>query len=78
MKEIVTRYRNEPTILAWQLMNEAETKHDLSSSCTANGASILRGWAADVSTLVKSIDANHLVSLGTLGGGQCQDQAEDG
>ena len=28
-------------------------------------------WATDVSGLVKSIDANHLVSLGTIGSGQC-------
>ena len=72
--EIVTRYRDEPTILAWQLMNEAETKVDLASSCAPNGAATLRAWAADVSALVKSIDAHHLVSLGTLGGGQCGTQ----
>jgi endo-1,4-beta-mannosidase len=75
--EIVARYRNEPTILAWQLMNEAEIRHDIDSSCTANGATLLRAWAADVSGLVKSIDANHLVSLGTLGGGQCGTQGSD-
>lgn len=75
--EIVTRYRNEPTILAWQLMNEAEIRHDITTSCTPDGAQILRTWAADVSGLVKSIDSNHLVSLGTLGGGQCGMQGGD-
>jgi hypothetical protein len=75
--EIVARYRNEPTILAWQLMNEAEIKHDITTSCTANGASILRTWAADVSGVVRSIDTNHLISLGTLGGGQCGTQDGD-
>jgi mannan endo-1,4-beta-mannosidase len=75
--EIVGRYRNEPTILAWQLMNEAEIRHDITTSCTKNGASILRTWAADVSGVVKSIDTNHLVSLGTLGGGQCGIQDGD-
>jgi mannan endo-1,4-beta-mannosidase len=75
--EIVLRYKNEPTILAWQLMNEAEIRHDIATSCTANGGSILRTWASDVSDLVKTIDPNHLVSLGTLGGGQCGTQDGD-
>jgi hypothetical protein len=75
--EVVRRYRDEPTILAWQLMNEAEIKRDLPSSCAADGATTLRTWAADVSGLVKSIDPNHLVSLGTLGGGQCATQGSD-
>jgi hypothetical protein len=75
--EIVARYRNDPTILAWQLMNEAEIRRDINSSCTAGGADILRAWAADVAGLIKSIDSNHLVSLGTLGGGQCGMQGAD-
>ena len=39
--------------------------------CSPNAAAILKAFAADVSGLVKSIDPNHLVSLGTIGGGQC-------
>jgi mannan endo-1,4-beta-mannosidase len=69
--EIVTRYRNDPTILAWQLMNEAEVKPSVSSGCSDGAASILKTFATDVSGLIKSIDQNHLVSLGTIGGGQC-------
>jgi mannan endo-1,4-beta-mannosidase len=69
--EIVTRYQSDPTILAWQLMNEAEIKPSLADTCSTNASEILRTWAADVAGLVKSIDQNHLVSLGTLGGGQC-------
>jgi hypothetical protein len=75
--EVVTRYRNEPAILGWQLMNEAEIRRDINSSCTAGGAAILKTWAADVSSLVKALDANHLVSLGTLGGGQCGMQGDE-
>jgi hypothetical protein len=59
-------------VLAWQLVNEAEVKPSAASSvCSANAGTMLRDFAADVGGLVKSIDPNHLVSLGTLGTGQC-------
>jgi endo-1,4-beta-mannosidase len=73
--QVVSRYRNNPAILAWQLVNEAEVKPKRdATSCTVNGAAILKSFAVDVSGLVKSIDPNHLVSLGTIGGGQCGTQ----
>lgn len=58
--KVVSRYKDSPAILMWQLMNEAEsTDHDA-----------LYRFTADISTLIKSIDRNHLVSLGTIGTGQ--------
>ncbi|MDO8657035.1 MAG: cellulase family glycosylhydrolase, partial [Nanoarchaeota archaeon] len=60
VRAIVTRYQNEPAILMWQLMNEAESQD----------ADALYNFTADMSGLIKSIDQNHLVSLGTLGTGQ--------
>ena len=75
--EIVNRYKNDPTILAWQLINEGEVKPSVSGACSVNGASLLRSFAADVAGLVKSIDSNHLVSLGTMGGGQCGAQESE-
>ena len=71
--EVVARYKDEPAILAWQLLNEAETNPDYPNACPPGPAAFdaLRDWADDVSTLVKSIDPNHLVSLGTIGSGQC-------
>jgi hypothetical protein len=69
--EVVTRYRDDPTILMWQLMNEAETKNLVTGDCEPGGHFVLRDFAADVSGLIKTIDPNHLVSLGTLGGPQC-------
>jgi mannan endo-1,4-beta-mannosidase len=72
VRQVVTRYRGDPTILAWQLVNEAEVKPSRDApACSPNAAAILKSFAADVSGLVKSIDQNHLVSLGTIGGGQC-------
>jgi len=69
--EVVTRYRNDPTIVAWQLMNEAESPVSQGGRCSYTAATTLRAFAADMARLVKSIDSNHLVSLGTHGGGQC-------
>jgi hypothetical protein len=70
--EVVGRYRDDPTILAWQLLNEAETSPSW-PSCPAGDATMnaIKGWASDVSSLIKTIDPNHLVSLGTIGSGQC-------
>ena len=78
VSEVVDRYKDDPTILAWQLLNEAEVKPDVASAdCSANAAQILYDFAADVSSVVKSIDSNHLVSLGTLGSGQCGSAGDD-
>ena len=60
---VVDEFKDDPTILMWQLVNEAQT------STHSDGAQ-LRAFAADVAGLVKSIDANHLVSIGTQGTGQ--------
>ena len=73
--EIVSRYENDPTIAMWQIMNEAEVKIDNTSTCAP--AADLYNFAADMSGLIKSIDPNHLVSLGTMGGGQCGTQGSD-
>jgi hypothetical protein len=69
--EIVTRYKDNPTILAWQLMNEAEDAPAKNTPCSSTAAPTLKAWAADVAAVVKSIDRVHLLSIGTSGGGQC-------
>jgi hypothetical protein len=68
-REIVTRYRNHTEILAWQLVNEPSALNDDESCDEPSAAKALRAFADDVGGLIKSLDANHLVSLGTgLGG----------
>ncbi len=37
-------------------------------------SNIMKRWAQDIGGVVRSIDPNHLISLGTLGGGQCGTQ----
>jgi endo-1,4-beta-mannosidase len=78
VSQVVARYRGNPTILAWQLINEAEVKPSRDApACSPNAAAILKRFATDVSGMVKSIDPNHLVSLGTIGGGQCGAQSTE-
>ena len=76
VQEIVSRYKNDPTIAMWQLINEAEIKTGKSAS-SCSPTTDLYNFAADVSGLIKSIDPNHLVNLGTMGGGQCGSQGGD-
>src|SRR5438034_982599 len=69
--EVVTRYRDDPTVLAWQLVNEAEAGTSLTGDCPDTATASLVGFATDMVALVKSIDPNHLLSLGSIGSGQC-------
>jgi mannan endo-1,4-beta-mannosidase len=47
-------YRDDPTIMAWELMNEGN----------ASPESLRLAWTAEMSAYVKSLDPNHLVSSG--------------
>lgn len=62
---ILTRhYRDDPTILAWSLVNEAET-----SKRDADGRSVLVDFARDVAAVAHAGDPRHLVTLGTQSNG---------
>ncbi len=64
VRRVVSRYRDEPAVFGWSLMNEARSR-------TADGKpdpEALFGFARDVSGLVKSLDSNHLVTLGLATG----------
>lgn len=63
VRTIVNRYKDEPTILAWQIMNEAESADRSGISDPLS----LYNFTKDIASLIKSIDHNHLVSLGTIG-----------
>jgi mannan endo-1,4-beta-mannosidase len=69
---LAAHFRGNPAIAFWQLVNEAEALDQPGGACqdtVANGA--LRSFADDVAGVVKSSDPSHLVSLGTIGTGQC-------
>ncbi|KAM0860990.1 hypothetical protein ACQ4PT_046183 [Festuca glaucescens] len=68
IKRVLTRvnnftgvaYKDEPTIFAWELMNEPRLQSDLSGKT-------MQGWVTLMSAYVKSIDPNHMVEIGLEG-----------
>ncbi|KAL3431711.1 mannan endo-1,4-beta-mannosidase C [Aspergillus tetrazonus] len=71
VKEMVTRYRNSPAIMAWELANEPRCGADgvrnlpASDECTPE---LLTTWIDEMSTYVKRLDPHHLVTWGGEGG----------
>ncbi|KAL2539015.1 Mannan endo-beta-1 [Forsythia ovata] len=68
IKRVVTRfntitkiaYKDDPTIMAWELMNEPRCQADYSGK-TVNG------WVQEMATFVKSLDNRHLLEIGMEG-----------
>lgn len=68
VRHVVTRvnsrtgvaYKDDPAIFAWQLANEPRCPSDPSGET-------LVAWAREMSAFIKSIDANHMVSVGDEG-----------
>ncbi|WP_188150052.1 cellulase family glycosylhydrolase [Teredinibacter waterburyi] len=61
-------YKNDPTIMAWELANEPRCKgsgvYPQSETCNVD---TLTDWADEISTYIKSVDGSHLVSVGDEG-----------
>lgn len=74
---VVSRYRDDGTILAWQLMNEPSDPVRASGGCSPTAAATLQAFASDMGGLIKRLDPTHLVSVGTLGGGECGSAGDD-
>ncbi len=62
-----------PATRFWQIGNELaiDSPSGCDGSTEAAGAQALRAFADDIATEIKQVDPNHLVSLGTIGTGQC-------
>ncbi|HEY0734094.1 MAG TPA: cellulase family glycosylhydrolase [Herpetosiphonaceae bacterium] len=62
------QYKHDPTIMTWELANEPRCisagAYGRSPSCTTT---TLTTWADEMSTFIKTIDRNHLVSVGDEG-----------
>ncbi|KAI6081969.1 glycoside hydrolase family 5 protein [Hypoxylon rubiginosum] len=70
VETFVTRYRDSPTIMAWELANEPRCGADgvrnlpVSGNCTAETLTV---WVDEMSAFVKSLDPDHLVTWGGEG-----------
>jgi mannan endo-1,4-beta-mannosidase len=64
VKVITQHYANNPTILGWSMMNEADT-----SARDSNGVPVLVGFATDIASVIRSVDTRHLITVGTQGNG---------
>ncbi|CAN4098024.1 unnamed protein product [Withania somnifera] len=68
VKKIVTRvntmngiaYKDDSTIMAWELMNEPRCNTDYSGK-------IVNGWVQEMASFVKSLDKKHLLEIGMEG-----------
>lgn len=61
IKAVVSRYINSKAVLAWELGNEPR--------CNGCSTDVIFNWAKETSEYIKSLDANHLVTLGDEGFG---------
>jgi len=61
---IVARYADEPAILGWSMMNEADT-----SGRSGLFESVLVDFAIDMASVIRSVDDSHLITVGTQSNG---------
>ncbi|KAA8528039.1 hypothetical protein F0562_035092 [Nyssa sinensis] len=53
-------YKDDPTIMAWELMNEPRSQADYSGKT-------INGWVQEMAAYVKSMDSKHLLEIGMEG-----------
>ncbi|KAM7184253.1 endo-1,4-beta-mannosidase [Naviculisporaceae sp. PSN 640] len=72
VKQMVTRYKDSPAVMAWELANEprcgADGKRNLPRSPNGCNPAVLSAWVEEMSNFIKSLDPDHLVTWGGEGG----------
>ncbi|KAI0302027.1 glycoside hydrolase superfamily [Russula brevipes] len=63
---VVSRYVDEPGIIAWELANDARCRSTLNASEHCNTNTVTK-WHADTAKLVRKHDPNHLIASGAHG-----------
>jgi len=61
IEAVISRYKNSTAVFAWELCNEPR--------CTGCDTSVITEWATTTSAYIKSLDSNHLVTIGDEGFG---------
>jgi mannan endo-1,4-beta-mannosidase len=59
------KYKDEPTIFAWELMNEP--RHQDASADENKSGKTLRAWVDEMGSFIKGIDSKHLLGTGLEG-----------
>lgn len=59
IKAVVSRYITSTAVFAWELANEPR--------CQGCSTDVIYKWASDTSAYIKSLDSNHMVTLGDEG-----------
>ncbi|RSL98933.1 Mannan endo-1,4-beta-mannosidase C [Fusarium oligoseptatum] len=68
---VVNRYKDSPAVFAWELANEPRCGADGSRNLPRGpdcGPELLTSWMDEMSTYIKSLDSDHLVTTGSEGG----------
>eukprot|EP01023_Acetabularia_acetabulum_P065544 TRINITY_DN869_c0_g2_i1.p1 TRINITY_DN869_c0_g2~~TRINITY_DN869_c0_g2_i1.p1 ORF type:complete len:449 (-),score=72.10 TRINITY_DN869_c0_g2_i1:2142-3404(-) len=59
-----TQYKNDPTIFAWNLINEPRSNN---GDCDQNCMNTIQAWIDEMSAFLKSVDSNHMITIGEEG-----------
>jgi mannan endo-1,4-beta-mannosidase len=62
--QVASHYANDPTILGWSMMNEADT-----SARTPENVPVLVDFATDMASVIRAVDSQHLITVGTQSNG---------
>ena len=60
-------YTEDPTIFAYELANEPRTSHGYDALIGRRPGATICDWVAEMSAFVRSLDSNHLVTVGDEG-----------
>ncbi|KAH7245153.1 glycoside hydrolase superfamily [Fusarium tricinctum] len=71
IKTVVTRYKDSSAVLAWEIANEPRCGADGTRNLPRGpdcSPALITSWVNEMSTYIKSVDADHLVTTGSEGG----------
>lgn len=66
VQTIVTRYKNEPSVIAWEAANDPRCNSTLPATTLCNTNTVTH-WTSNTSTVIRQNDPNHLVASGDAG-----------
>ncbi|MDI9915065.1 cellulase family glycosylhydrolase [Rhodococcus sp. IEGM 1379] len=84
MNSAALRWRDSPSLAAWELVGEPETSECTDAACNwwtrncpPDAAQVLREFFDDAGAELRSTDPNTLITAGFTGGGQCGTAGDD-